>query len=35
MIRRLACLAFGHNVDAMTGTCHRCGAQILDPLDAS
>lgn len=29
---RLICRVLRHDVDAMTGTCHRCGAQILDPI---
>lgn len=34
-MNRLICRVLRHDVDAMTGTCHRCGAQMLDPLDAS
>lgn len=29
---RLACLALGHNVDAITGACHMCGAHVLPPI---
>lgn len=28
----LACRVLGHDVDAVTGVCHRCGAQALPPI---
>lgn len=29
---RLACRVLGHNVDAITGTCHLCGEHVLPPI---
>lgn len=28
----LICRVLRHDVDAIAGTCHRCGAQVLDPI---
>lgn len=31
-MRRLTCRFLWHDVDALTGECHRCRAQVLDPI---
>lgn len=31
-ILRLACRIFGHDVDALTGTCYLCESRVLPPI---